>query len=184
MGAVAAAASLAGFGGACGKGRHIAFGVVHLNLFFGVTFFLFLVASPFLTMGFISGSSSLYWLASAVIIGPILFSNSRKVFIFLIMFACRHRLDVHGMHLTSCVIWSLLKMCVPYIDVTLTTMSTTSTSSLHLKHPCRKLHFGWSRHAILNIKDVPEFKLFLDCTMSFLALPLYEHFMFPYSLFF
>ena len=87
-GADAAAASLVGFGGACGKGRHIAvaFGVAGLNLFFGVTLFLFSVASLFLTLGFISGSGGLNWLTSAGIIGPILYSTSRKVLIFLIMF--------------------------------------------------------------------------------------------------
>ena len=125
-----------------------AFGVASLNLLFGVTLFLFLVASPFLTLGFVSGSGSLYWLAGAGIIDPILFSTSRKVFIFLIMFGCGWRLGVHSMHLTSCVIWSVLKMCVPCIDVTLTSMSTTSTSSLHLKYPCRKLHSDLSKHAI------------------------------------
>ena len=87
-------------------------------------------------------------MAGAEIIGPILFSTSRKVLIFLTIFGCRQRLGVHGMHVTSCVILSLLKMCVPCIDVILTSMSTTSTGSLHLKYPCRKLHSGWSRHAI------------------------------------
>ena len=126
----------------------VALGVAGLNLFFGVTLFLFSEASLFLTLGLVSGSGSLNWLASAGIIGPILFSTSRKVFIFLIMFGCGQRLGVHGMHLTSWVIQSLLKMCVPCIDVTLTSTSTTSTGSLHLKYPCRKLHSGWSKHAI------------------------------------
>ena len=149
VGADAAAALLLGFGGACGKGKCIAvaFGVAGLNLLLGVIV-LFLVALPFLTLGLVSGSGRLYWLASAGIICPILFSTSRKVFIFLIMFGCGWRLGVHGTHLTSCVIWSLLKMCVPCIDMTLTSMSTTSTGSLHLKYLCRKLHSGWSKHAI------------------------------------
>ena len=185
-GADAVAASLVGFGGACGKGQcvTVAFVVAGLNLFFDVILFLFSVASPFLTLGFVLGSGSLNWLAGAGIIGPILFSTSRKVLIFLIMFRCRQSFVVHSMHLISCVIQSLLKMCVPYIDMTLTSTSTTSTGSLHLKYLCRNLHSGWSRHAIWNIKNVPEFMLFLDCTMLFLALPLYENFAFAYSSFF
>ena len=67
----------------------VALGVAGLNLFFGVTLFLFSEASPLLTLGLVSGSGSLNWLASAGIIGPILFSTSRKVFIFLTMFGCR-----------------------------------------------------------------------------------------------
>ena len=44
-GADAVAAFLLGFGGACGKGKHIAvaFGVAGLNLLFGVTVLLFSV---------------------------------------------------------------------------------------------------------------------------------------------
>ena len=127
--------------GVYGKGEHVAvaFGVAGLNLLIGVIVLLFLVALPFLTLGFISGSGGLYWLASPGVIGPILFSTSRKVFIFLIMFGCGQRLGVHSMHLTSCVIQSLLKMCIPCIDMILTSTSTTSTGSLHS---------GWSRHAI------------------------------------
>ena len=68
---------------------------------------------------------------------------------------CGWSFVVHGMHLISWVIQSLLKMCVPYIDVTLTSMSTTSTGSLHIKYLCRKLHSGWSRQAISKIKNVP-----------------------------
>ena len=131
----AAAASLVGFGGACSKGGCVAgaLGVAGPNHFFGVTLFLFSVASLFLTLGLVSGSGDLNWLASAGIIGPILFSTSRKVFIFLTMFGCRQSFVVHGMHPISWVIQSLLKMCVPCIDMTLTSTSTTSTGSLHLK---------------------------------------------------
>ena len=59
---------------------------------------------------------------------------------------------VQGMHLISWVVLSLLKMCVPYIDVTLTSTSTSSTGHLHLKNSCRKLHSGWSRHVISKKK--------------------------------
>ena len=53
----AAAALLLGFGGACGKGKHVtvAFGVAGLNLLFGVTVLLFLVALPFLTLDSFQG---------------------------------------------------------------------------------------------------------------------------------
>ena len=83
-GADAVAASLVGFGGACSKGRHVvvAVGVAGINLFFGVTLFLFSAVSLFLTLGLVSGSGGINWLAGAGIIGPILFSTSRKVFIF------------------------------------------------------------------------------------------------------
>ena len=86
----AAAASLVGFGGACSKGGHVtvALGVAGLNLFFGITLFLFSAPSLFLTLGLVSGSGSLNWLAGAGIIGPILFSSSKNAFIFLTMFGC------------------------------------------------------------------------------------------------
>ena len=60
VGIDAAAALLAGFGGVFGKGEHVAvaFGATGLNFLFGVTVLLFLVALPFLTLGFVSGSSS------------------------------------------------------------------------------------------------------------------------------
>ena len=110
-GAGAVAASLVGFGRACGKGRHVTvpLGVAGLNLFFGVTLLLFSTASLFLTLALVSGSDGLNWLAGAGIIGPILFSTSQKVFIILTMFGCGQSFVVHGMHLTSWVIWSLLK---------------------------------------------------------------------------
>ena len=141
---------LVGFGGACSKGGHIevALGVAGLNFFLGVVLFLFSVESLFLILGLVSESGGLNWLPVAGIIGPILFSSSRKVFIFLTMVRCGQSLVVQGMHLISWVVQSLLKMCIPCIDMILTSMSTTSTGSLHLKNPCRKLHSGWSRHAI------------------------------------
>ena len=148
-------ALLVGFGVACSKGGHhcSSSGGGWPELFLGhVALFLFSVESPFLTLGLVSGSGGLNWLTSAGIIGPILFSTSRKVFIFLTMVGCRQSLVVQGMHLISWVVLSLLKMCIPCIDMTLTSMSTTSTGSLHLKNPCRKLHSGWSRHAISKIK--------------------------------
>ena len=77
-------ALLLGFGGACSKGGHImaTLGVADLNFFFGVALFLFSVVSLFLKLGLVSGSGGLNWLTGAGIIGPILFSTSRKVFIF------------------------------------------------------------------------------------------------------
>ena len=126
----------------------VAFGVAGLNLFLGVALFLFSVESIFLMSGFVSGIGGLNWLTGAGITGPILFSTSKKVFIFLIKLGCGQSLVVQGMHLISWVVLSLLKMCIPCIDMTLTSMSTTSTGSLHLKNLCRKLHSGWSRHAI------------------------------------
>ena len=147
-------ALLVGFGGACSKGGHVmvALGVAGLNFFLGVALFLFPMESPFLTLGLVSGSWGLNWLTNNGIIDPILFSTSRKVFIFLTMVGCGWSFVVHGMHLISWVVLSLLKMCIPCIDMTLTSMSTTSTGSLHQKYPCRKLHSGWSRHAISKIK--------------------------------
>ena len=134
----------------CDKGGHttVALWVAGLNLFFGEDLLLVYVESPFLMLGLVSGSGGLNWLTSAGIIGPILFSTSKKVFIFLMMLGCGQSLVVQGMHLISWVSLSLLKICVPCIDVTLTSMSTASTESLHLKKQCRKLHSGWSRHAI------------------------------------
>ena len=46
-------------------------------------------------LGLVSGSGGLNWLAGAGIIGPILFSTSRNVFIFLTMFGCRQSFVVH-----------------------------------------------------------------------------------------
>ena len=114
-----------GFGGACSKGGHImvALGVAGLNFFLGVALFLFSVVSPFLILGLVSGSGDLNWLTGAAILGPILFSTSRKVFIFLTMVGCRQSFVVHGVHLISWVVLSLLKMCIPCIDMTLTSMS-------------------------------------------------------------
>ena len=107
-------ALLVGFGGACSKGGHIAvaMGVAGLNFFLCVALFLFSVESPFLTLGLVSGSGCLNWLTSAGIIGPILFSTSRKVFIFLTMVGCGQSFMAQGMHLNSWVLLSLLKMCI------------------------------------------------------------------------
>ena len=120
----------------------VVLGVAGLNFFLGVALFLFSVMSLFLTLGLVSGGGGLNWLAGAGIIGPILFSTSRKVFIFLAMVGCRQSFVLQGVHLISWVVPSLLKMCIPCIDVTFTSMSTTSTGSLHLKNLCRKLHSG------------------------------------------
>ena len=61
VGIDAAAALLVGFGGDFGKGEHVAvaFGTTSLNFLFSVTV-LFSVALPFLALGFVSGSGSLY----------------------------------------------------------------------------------------------------------------------------
>ena len=135
-------ALLLGFGGASSKGGCIAviFGVAGLNFFLGVALFLFFAMSFFLTLGLVSGSEGLNWLAGAGIICPILFSSSKKVLIFLIIVGCRQSLILQGVHLINWVVLSLLKMCIPCIEVIFTSMSTTSTGSLHLKNPCRKLH--------------------------------------------
>ena len=55
---------------------------------------------------------------------------------------------LQGVHLISCVVQSLLNMCIPCIDVIFTFTSTTSTRSLHLKKPCKKLHSACSKHAM------------------------------------
>ena len=60
MGVDAAAALLVGFGGDFGKGVAVAFGATGLNFLFSVTVLLFLVALPFLTLRFVSGSGSLH----------------------------------------------------------------------------------------------------------------------------
>ena len=59
----------------------VALGVAGLNLFLDEAL-LFSVESPFLMLGLVSGSGGLNWLTGAGIIGPILFSTSKKVFIF------------------------------------------------------------------------------------------------------
>ena len=121
----------------------LALGVAGLNFFLGVALFLFSVVSPFLKLGI----SFWKW-------GPKLANRcwdywSHLVFYFQESF---HLFDNGGVwvefqwskvvHLIIWIVLSLLKMCVPCIDVTLTSMSTTSTGSLHLKNPCRKLHSG------------------------------------------
>ena len=132
-----------------------------LNFFLGVALILFSVVSLFLILGLVSGSGGLNWLTGAGIIGPILFSTSRKVFIFLTMVGVQAEFQWSKVvHLISWVVLSLLKMCIPCIDVTLTSMSSTSTGSLHLKNLCRNLHSGWSRHAISKIKMFQNFYCF------------------------
>ena len=67
---------------------------------------------------------------------------------YLIIVGWVWSLVLQGVHLISCAVWPLLNMCVPCIDVIFTSMSTTSTGSLHLKNPCKKLHSGCSKHAM------------------------------------
>ena len=108
-------ALLIGFGVACSKRGcvMVALGVADLNLFLGVALFLFSVESPFLILGLVSGSGGLNWLTSAGIIGPILFSTSRKVFIFLTMLGCWQSVVVQGMHLISWVVLPLFRNMHP-----------------------------------------------------------------------
>ena len=144
-----------GSGGASGKGGHVAviLGVAGLNFFLGVALFLFSVVSFFSDIGisFWEWRSELVtwcwdWNQSHLI------STSRKVFIFLMIVGCGESLMFQGLHLISWVILSLLKICIPCIDVIFTSMSTTSTGSLHLMNPCGKLHSGWNRHTISKMK--------------------------------
>ena len=124
-----------GFGGASGKEGHAAvgLGVAYLNFFLGVTLLLFSGTSLFLTFGLVSGSGGLNWVPGAGTgIGPILPSISRNVFIFFMIMGCRQSLMLQGVHLISWVMLSLLKICVPCIDVIFNSTSTTSTGSLHL----------------------------------------------------
>ena len=81
----------------CGKGgcTMVALGVAALNLFLGVAL-LFSVESPFLMLGLVSGKGGLNWADQCWDYGPILFSTSKKVFIFLIMLGCRQSLVVQG----------------------------------------------------------------------------------------
>ena len=152
--------------------------------------FLFSVPSFFLTLGLVSGGGGLNWLLGAGTgIGLILPSTSRKVFIFFMIVGYRWSLMLQGVYLIRWVILSLLKMCVPCMDVIFTSTSTTSTRSLHLKKPCRKLHSGWSKHVMSCLKwSIYKFILFLflfpSCTMLFLVLSLCENFVFPYLSFF
>ena len=72
-----------GFGGASSMRGNVAviLGVAGLNFFLDVALFLFSVMSLFLTLGLVSGSGGLNWLAGTGIgIGTILFSTSREVF--------------------------------------------------------------------------------------------------------
>ena len=101
--------------------------------------FFFLLALSFLMLGLVSGSGGLNWLMG---IGPIFPSTSKKVFIFLTIVGWGQSLVFHGVLLITWVVLSHLNMCVPCMDVIFTSTSTTSTGSLHLKKPCKKLHSG------------------------------------------
>ena len=106
----------------------------------------------FAKIGLVSGSRGLNWLLGVGIgiVGPILFSTSKKVLIFLVIVRCGQIFMVHGTHLVTWVVLSHLYMWVPCIDMTFTSTSTISTGSLHLRNPCKKLYSGWSRQAILS----------------------------------
>ena len=105
-------------------------------------------------------------------IGPIFPSTFRNVFIFLTIVGQGQSLMLHGVHLINCVILSLLKMCIPCIEVIFTSTSTTSTGSRHLKQPCRKLHSDCRMHAIL--KDIKN--PFLIYTISGNSVSKVNHF--------
>ena len=60
-------------------------------------------------------------------------STSRKVFIFLIIVGWGQSLVLHGVHFVSCIVLSLLKICISCMEVTFTSTSTTSAGSQHLK---------------------------------------------------
>ena len=132
----------------------VTLGATGLNFLFGVIVFLFSTLSVLQIFGLVSGSGGLNWLFGMDVgmDGPILFSTSKKVFIFLMMLGCGCMLFVHGTHLVNCVVQSCLYKWVPCIDMTFTSTSTTSTWSLHLKNLCRKLHSGWRWQAILSIE--------------------------------
>ena len=72
----------------------------------------------------------------------------QKGLIFLMIVGWQQSLVLHGVHLITCIVWSLLNIWVPCMDVIFTSTSTTSIGSLHLKKLCRKLHLGLSKHAI------------------------------------
>ena len=114
-----------------------------LNLFVGTALFLFSTVLSFLTLGFVSMVERVcigYW--QAEVMGPIFLSTSRKVFIFLIIVGWGQSPVLHGVYFISCIVLSLLKICVPCMEVIFTSISTTSTRSRHVKYLCRKLHSG------------------------------------------
>ena len=45
----------------------------------------------------------------------------------------------HGVHFISCIVLSLLKICIPCVEVIFTSTSTTSTRSQHLKYPWQEV---------------------------------------------
>ena len=132
--------------------------VLGLNLWVGAALFLFYTALSFLILGFLSGCGGLYWLVGWGI-RPIFPSTSRNVCIFLIIVGWGQSLGFHRVHFINCVVLSLWTICIPCIEVIFTSTSTTSTGSQHLKYPCKKLHSGWSKQAILKCKF--QFILFL-----------------------
>ena len=87
----------------------------------------------FSDIGLVSSWGGLYWLLAGWGIGPIFPSTSKNVLIFLTIVGWGWSLALHRVHLISWVILSLLKMCVPCIEVIFTSTSTTSTGSWHLK---------------------------------------------------
>ena len=105
-----------------------------LNLFVGVGLFLFSAALPFfLILGLVSGWEGLNWFLSACGLGPNFPSSSKKVHIFLMIVGWGQSLVLHGVHLISWDVLSLLNTCVPCIEVILTSMSTASIGRWHLK---------------------------------------------------
>ena len=130
--------SFLGLGGAS-RCAVVGLGATGLNLL-GTALFLFSTMLSFLMLGLALGSGGLNWLAGAGV-RPILPSTSRKVFIFLMIVGWGQSLVLHGVHLITCIVWSLLNIWVPCMDVIFTSTSTTSIGSFHLKKPCRKLHF-------------------------------------------
>ena len=143
-----------GFGGASGKGGCVVaiLGVAGLNFFLGVALSLFCcVIFPDIGISFWEWRPELVtwcldWNWSHLIF------HLQKTF---------HLLDDSRMwvklHAPGCTLNQLghsvsPKICITCIDVIFTSMSTTSTGSLHLKNPCRKLHSGWSKHTISKMK--------------------------------
>ena len=84
----------------------------------------------------------LNWLFSEWGIGPNSPSNSRKVLIFLTMVGGGQIFVLHGVHLISWDVLSLLNIWSPCIKVIFTSTSTVLIGRWLLKKPCRKLHLG------------------------------------------
>ena len=137
----------------CGR-----FGVAGLN-FLGAALFLFSAALFFLMLGLVSGSGGLNWLTSTGT-GPILSSTSRKVLIFLIIVGWGWSLVLQCVHLISCVVWFLLNMCIPCIDVIFTSTSTTYTG----RFAPEETH---ARSCILAVVSMPYSFIYLKCKTYF-----------------